>query len=149
MTGGRPTEATNRGKYCLPEKAGMAERESYSTGTVFEEQFGFDRAVRVGRTVRISGTVAVEDGEVVAPGDPYAQATFIFERIEESLEAVGASMDDVVFTRVLVESFDIWEEIGRAHREAFEENPANTMQTVDSLPEEGMVLEIEAEAVVD
>lgn len=127
----------------------MVERRSYSTGTVYEEEFGYERAVRVGDTVRVAGTVAVEDGEVVAPNDPYEQASFALDRIAESLEGVGASMRDVVVTRVLVEDFDHWREIGRAHREAFpEEKPASTMINVDGLPEDGLVLEIEAEAVV-
>ena len=128
----------------------MADRQSYTTGTAFEKNFGYDRAVRVGDTVRVSGTVAIEDGEVVAPDDPYEQAAFIFDRIAESLEAVDASMSDVVFTRVLVEEFAIWEEIGRAHREAFpDEKPANTMLTVPELPEDGMLLEVEATAIVE
>ncbi|MFC3960340.1 RidA family protein [Halovivax cerinus] len=127
----------------------MAERQSYSTGTVFETEFGYNRAVRVGDSVRIAGTVAVEDGEVVAPGDPYEQASFALDRIEESLQEVGAEMSDVVITRVLVTDFADWEEIGRAHGEAFpDEKPASTMIGVDSLPEPGMVLEIEAEAIV-
>jgi len=130
----------------------MADRRTYSTGTKYEEEFGYNRAVRVGDTVRIAGTVAVEDGEVVAPGDPYEQATFVLDRIEESLTEVGASMENVVITRVLVEDFGIWEGIGRAHCEAFpdpETRPASTMIGVAGLPEEGMVLEIEVEAVVD
>ena len=130
----------------------MADRRTYSTGTKYEEEFGYNRAVRVGDTVRIAGTVAVKDGEVVAPGDPYEQATFVLDRIEESLTEVGASMENVVITRVLVEDFGIWEGIGRAHREAFpdrETRPASTMIGVAGLPEEDMVLEIEVEAVVD
>jgi len=128
----------------------MTRRQTYSTGTKYEEEFGFNRAVRVGETVRIAGTAAVDEGEVVAPGDPYEQAKFVLERIEGSLDAVGASMDDVLITRVFVEEFDIWQGVGRAHREAFSgDKPASTMIGVDSLPEEDLLLEIEAEAVVD
>lgn len=130
----------------------MVEKRTYSTGTTYEEEFGYNRAVRAGNMVRVAGTSAVEDGEVVAPGEPYEQAKFALDRIEESLEEVGASMDDVVLTRVLVEDFGIWEGIGRAHREAFpdpDQRPASTMIGIASLPEDGMVLEIEAEAVVE
>ncbi|WP_254864681.1 RidA family protein [Halovivax gelatinilyticus] len=126
----------------------MTDREAYSTGTTFEEQFGYNRAVRVGNTVQVAGTSPIEDGEVVAPGEPYEQASFVMDRIEHALEEVGASITDVIHTEVYVTDFGDWEEIGRAHREAFpDEQPASTMIAVNELPREGMVVEIKAEAV--
>lgn len=128
----------------------MSERRTVSTGSSFEETFGYSRAVRQGDTVKVSATAAVEDGDVVAPGDPYEQSRFILDRIAEALDALDASMADVIQTRVYVLDFDEWEAIARAHRESLGEvRPANTMVEIAGLPLDGLRLEIEAEAVVD
>lgn len=127
----------------------MAERTTVSSGSQFEEAFGYARAVRKGETVKVSATAAVEDGEPVAPGDPYEQARHVLGVISDALDEADSSMDDVVQTRVYVLDFDDWEEIGRAHREFLGDvKPANTMVEISGLPMDGLVLEIEAEAIV-
>lgn len=126
----------------------MAQRQTISSGSTFEEAFGYSRAVRDGATVKVSGTAAIDDGEVVAPGDPYKQAMFILERIEEALGELDASMADVIQTRVYVSDFEEWEDIARAHRDFLGNvKPANTMLEIAGLPLEGLRLEIEAEAI--
>lgn len=89
----------------------MDDRTSFSAGTVFEQKLGYARAVRKGSTVTVSGTVAVEDGEVVAPGDPYEQAVFCLDRIEHALGEVGAAIEDVIHTRIYLTEFDEWQAI--------------------------------------
>ncbi|PSQ49988.1 hypothetical protein BRD15_02525 [Halobacteriales archaeon SW_6_65_15] len=127
----------------------MSERITVSSGSTFEEQFGYSRAVRKGNVVKVSGTAALRDGEVVAPGDPYEQTKYILEVIEDALHEADASIDDVVQSRVYVTDFSDWEEIGRAHREVFGDvKPANTMVEISGLPKEELLLEIEVEAVV-
>jgi enamine deaminase RidA (YjgF/YER057c/UK114 family) len=128
----------------------MGERTTVTTGSTFEETFGYSRAVRDGTIVKVSATAAIQDGEAVAPGDAHEQARFILERIEETLEALDATMEDVIQTRVYVLDFDDWQDIGRAHREFFGEvKPANTMVEIAGLPLDGLRLEIEAEAVAE
>lgn len=128
----------------------MSERRTVTTGSTFEETFGYSRAVRDGAIVKVSATAAIQDGEAVAPGDALEQARFILERIEEALEALDATMDDVIQTRVYVLDFADWQDIGRAHREFLGEvKPANTMVEIAGLPLDGLRLEIEAEAVAD
>jgi enamine deaminase RidA (YjgF/YER057c/UK114 family) len=125
------------------------ERHNVSTGTDFEEAFGYSRAVRKGSSVRVAGTAAFEDGEVVAPGDAYEQSVHVLETIEDALEDADAAMSDVVLTRIYVRDFALWEDIGRAHREYLGDvRPATTMIEVADLPDEDVLLEIEAEAVV-
>lgn len=128
----------------------MSDRTTVTTGSAFEETFGYSRAVRDGTIVKVSATAAIQDGDVVAPGEAYEQTRFILERIAEALESLGASMDDVIQTRVYVLDFDDWQEIGRAHREFLGDvKPANTMVEIAGLPLDGLRLEIEAEAVAD
>lgn len=128
----------------------MSERRTVSTGSSFEATFGYSRAVRDGATVKVSATAAVDDGEIVAPGEPYEQSVFILDRIADALEELGASIADVVQTRVYVLDFDEWEAIARAHREYLGDvKPANTMVEIAGLPLDGLRLEIEAEAIVD
>lgn len=128
----------------------MPDRRAVTTGSSFEETFGYSRAVRVGSTVKVSGTAAIEDGEVVAPGDASEQSRYILERIAAALDELDASMSDVIQTRVYVLDFDEWPDIARVHREFLGEvRPANTMVEIAGLPLEGLRLEIEAEAVVD
>lgn len=128
----------------------MSERTTVSSGSTFEEQFGYSRAVRKGNVVKVSGTAAIDDGNVVGAGDPYEQAQYILNVIENALREADASIDDVVQTRVYVRDFADWEEIGRAHREVFGDvKPANTMVEISGLPDEELLLEIEAEAVVE
>ncbi|MEF8802141.1 MAG: RidA family protein [Halolamina sp.] len=126
----------------------MPQRVEHASGTDWEEEFGYARAVRVGETIRVSGTAAVEDGETVAPNDPYEQAVYVFGVVDDALEALDAGPTDVVSTRVYVVDFDDWEPIGRAHREFFDDvRPATTLLEVASLPAPDLCLEIEVEAV--
>lgn len=126
----------------------MPRRVEHTSGTDWEEAFGYARAVRVGETIRVSGTAAVEDGETVAPNDPYEQAAYVFGVVDDALDAFDAGPADVVATRVYVVDFDDWEPIGRAHREFFDGvRPATTLLEVASLPAPDLCLEIEVEAV--
>ena len=120
-------------------------------GAPWEEKVGYCRALRAGNTIYVTGTAPVEpDGSVHAPGDGYLQARRCIEIIERALVELGASLEDVVRTRMFVTDISRWEAFGRAHREAFGENPPTTsMVEVSSLIHSEMLIEIEAEAVVE
>jgi len=128
----------------------MTERRRVSSNSPYEEIIGFSRAVRVGDTVYVSGTVAWgEDGKFVGEGDVYAQARQALRNIEKALQQAGASLSDVVRTRIYLTDIDRWEEAARAHAEAFAAvKPAATMVEVSRLADAKMLVEIEAVAVV-
>jgi enamine deaminase RidA (YjgF/YER057c/UK114 family) len=128
----------------------MAERQRVSSGTVWEERVGYSRAVRVGNQVFVSGTTATDEaGQLVGAGDPEAQARYIIEKIGRALAALGASLDDVVRTRVYVVRAGDWEAVGRAHGHSFGAiRPANTLVEVSALVGDGYLVEIDADAVV-
>ena len=128
----------------------MSERRNISSGGPWEGPGGYSRAVRIGNVIAVAGTVAVgPDGEVVAPGDAYAQTRAIFATIERALVEAGASLTDVVRTRAFITDIDQWEGFLRAHGEIFGDiRPAATMVEVSGLLGEGTVIEIEADAVV-
>jgi len=125
-------------------------RQNISSGSEWEPVVGYSRAVRVGERVFVSGTAPMaEGGGTHAPGDAYAQAKRCLEIIEAALGKAGATMADVVRTRMFVTDISRWQEYGRAHGEAFGEiRPATTMVEVRALIEPDMLVEIEAEAVV-
>jgi enamine deaminase RidA (YjgF/YER057c/UK114 family) len=127
----------------------MRQRVNISSGTTWEEQVSYSRAVRVGNIIEVAGTTAVdEQGHVVGLGDPYRQAQFILGKIEKALLAAGASLKDVVRTRMYVTDIRQWGEIGRAHGEVFREiRPAATMVEVQALIDPALVVEIEATAI--
>jgi reactive intermediate/imine deaminase len=128
----------------------MTERRRVSSNSPYEEIIGFSRAVRVGDTVYVSGTVAWgEDGSFVGEGDVYEQAKQALRNIEKALQQAGASLGDVVRTRIYLTDIGRWEEVARAHAEAFAAvRPAATMVEVSRLADPMMLVEIEAVAVV-
>lgn len=124
-------------------------RMNISSGTPWEAVVGYSRAVRVGPYVHVAGTTAVNsDGNLVGADDPYEQAIFILNKIEQALQQAGAELKDVVRTRIYVTDVMDWEEIGRAHGELFGTvRPAATLVEVSSLIEPEMLVEIEADAI--
>lgn len=128
----------------------MGERLRVSTGASWESVVGYSRAIRVGNRVDVAGTTAMRNGKVVGIGDAYAQAVCALEIINESLEKVGATRADVVRTRMFVTDISQWEAIGKAHGEFFRDiRPVTTMVEVQSLIEPGLLVEIEAVAMIN
>lgn len=126
----------------------MMKRELFSSGTPWEPVIGYSRAVRVGNYVWISGTTATDsEGRVVGRGDAYQQAKQTIANIERALAQAGASLSDVVRTRIYVRDMAHWEAIGRAHGEAFGAiRPAAAMVEVNRLIDPDMLVEIEVDA---
>lgn len=127
------------------------QRENISSGAKWEDIVGYSRAVRVGNHVYVAGTTSTnENGEIVAVGDPYAQTIQILKNIEVALEKAGASIQDVVRTRMFVVNIEShWKKIGEAHGEFFREvRPVATMVEVSKLIDPRLLVEIEVEAVI-
>lgn len=124
-------------------------RKNYATGAKWEEIVGYSRAVKIGNTVEVSGTVAMKDGELIGLDDPYKQTQCILEIIATTLEKAGASLKDVVRTRIYTTDISRWEEIGKAHGEIFASiKPATSMVEVSKLISPEFLVEIEVSAIL-
>ncbi len=124
-------------------------RTNYSSGAKWEDIVGYSRAVRIGNTIEITGTVAVDDNsDLVGGNNAYEQTKFILQKIEKVLEKAGATLKDVVRTRMFVTDISRWEEYGKAHGEFFKDiKPCTSMIEIKSLIAPEYLIEIEATAV--
>ena len=126
-------------------------RTNYSSGAKWEDIVGYSRAVRVGDVIEVTGTVAVDqNGQPVGGTNAYEQTKFIIQKIEKVLQQAGASLNDVVRTRMFVTDISRWEEYGKAHGEFFSEiKPCTSMIEVKGLIDKEYLIEIEATAVIE
>ncbi len=124
-------------------------RINISSGAKWESLIGYSRAVRVGNCIEVAGTTAVNGETIIGHGDAYAQTVVILTKIESALQEAGASMKDVVRTRIFTTDISKWEEIGKAHGEFFKDiRPVSTMVEVKALINPALLVEIEATAQV-
>lgn len=125
-------------------------RRSISTGTEWEARVGYSRAIRVGSVIEVAGTVAMEEGQVISPGDPFIQTKHILKKIENFIGQLGGNLSDIVRTRIYVVDINMWDEIGRAHGEVLgDARPVTSMVEVSSLIAPEYLVEIEATAIVE
>jgi enamine deaminase RidA (YjgF/YER057c/UK114 family) len=128
----------------------MTQRQNIASGAKWEPVVGYSRAVRVGKTIHVSGTVAADDaGNVIGVNNAYEQTRFILQKIERALQQAGAKITDVVRTRIYTVNAALWQDIAKAHQEVFAEIlPASTMLEVSALIGSDYLVEIEAEAIL-
>ena len=127
----------------------MSKRINISTGTKWEDMFGYSRAVRVGNVIEVSGTTAVdENSEVVGAGDMYVQANYALKKIEKAIIEAGGQMSDVVRTRVYLSDLSRFEEVAKAHQEVFGEIRPASSAIEAKLIEAELLVEIEATAIL-
>jgi len=126
------------------------QRTNYSSGAKWEDIVGYSRAVKMGNTIEVTGTVAVDDNSnLVGGNNAYEQTKFIIQKIETVLQKAGASLNDVVRTRMFVTDISRWEEYGKAHGEFFKDiKPCTTMVEISKLISPEYLIEIEATAII-
>lgn len=126
------------------------QRTNYSSGAKWEDIVGYSRAVKMGNTIEVTGTVSVDDNSnLVGGNDAYEQTKFVIQKIEKVLQRAGASLKDVVRTRMFVTDISRWEEYGKAHGEFFKDiKPCTTMVEVSKLISPEYLIEIEATAII-
>lgn len=124
-------------------------KQKVNSGSPWEDIVGYSRAIRVGNIVEVAGTTAMDGDVLIGKDDIYAQTVFIFKKIEKALQQVGATLNDVVRTRMYVTNIDKWEGVGKAHGEFFKTiKPVATMVEVSRLINDDLLIEIEVTAVI-
>jgi enamine deaminase RidA (YjgF/YER057c/UK114 family) len=127
----------------------MTERQRYSTNTIWEDKVGYCRAIKAGNMIFVSGTTAVQDGQVVGMDNPYEQTKLVIEKIKTALEQFNSSLKDVVRVRIFVTNIDHFEQVGSVLGEYFKDiKPAMTLVEVSAFVVKEMLVEIEADAVI-
>ncbi len=125
-------------------------KQQISSGTPWEDIVGYSRAIKIGNIIEIAGTTAMDGNEIIGKADLYAQTKFIFSKIEKLLLQLGASLNDVVRTRMFVTNITDWQLAGKAHGEFFAKiKPVSTMVEVAGLIDAELLIEIEVTAIVD
>ncbi|MDQ3021464.1 MAG: RidA family protein [Bacteroidota bacterium] len=128
----------------------MSDRIKISSGAKWEDIVGYSRAIKIDNRILISGTTAIEEGRIIGEDDAYLQTKTILQKIEKVLNDAGAKLEDVVRTRIYVTDISKWEEVGKAHAEFFKDiKPVTSMVEISALIDPKMMVEIEAEAVLD
>ena len=135
----------------MTENGGRAARQHVYSGSPYEGEVGFCRAIRVCNIISVAGTAPIEpDGGTASPGDAYMQTRRCLEIIQEAIEGLGGKLEQVVRTRMMITDAGIWKDVGRAHSEFFASiRPAATMVVVKELIRDDWLVEIEADAVVE